>query len=158
AAMDPLVIDLELAPEDWDALDQYTATRRRQRTSRRDYLLNALLAAVPALIIVVGLRLLLARVSLGGVLGGFIIAAACRLSLLRRMRFAHRHPPGSAMARVRLEIDARGVRAERALQSSFTDWRMIERVDETADHVFLPFEQRIAYVIPKRVIASISPE
>ncbi|MEJ0036254.1 MAG: C13 family peptidase [Gammaproteobacteria bacterium] len=157
--MDPLVVDVELAPTDWDALQRYLQTRSKQRTSRRDYLLNALLAAVPVIIVLYLLESGHGQLSPLTIAVGLLAVGFCVTLLRRRALRAARPKPGSAsIAGTRFEIDSIGLRTVRKHQSGFADWHVVQAIDETSEHVFLPLDTLVAYVIPKRQIVSVAPE
>lgn len=157
--MDSIVVDVELTPADWDALNRHLQNRMRRQTSMRDYVLNVVLGAIPTILILYALALLHAQVSPLAIVIGAVVVVLCVMMLGRRARGAVRPTPGSSMmARTRFELDATGLRANRAHHNGFVDWLAIESVDETPEHVFLSLDRFVAYVVPKRQIVSITSE
>ena len=157
--MEPIVLDIELNPADWDALQQYAQRRVWRETPFRGRLLNGLLAGVAAAVIVYALSSSFGRISFAAFGAALLVIAFCYTMLVRRTRRAARPQPGtSVLDPVRFEIDAHGIRATSAHRAGSADWLSIESVDETADHVFLPRDRTLAYLIPKRQIVSIAPD
>ena len=156
--MEPIVVDIELTATDWDALNRHLQERIRRRTSRRDMILNGVLGAVPALVIVYFMTLLNHPAPFAVLGVGALIVAASMAMLVRRVRSASRPTPASSTwAPTRLEFDATGLRVTRQHQVGVVDWRAVESVDETSEHVFLPLDRLLAYAVPKRQIVSIAP-
>ena len=158
--MAPMIVDVQLSPRDWDAYQLYTTRRFAERfTPWRERVLPMLLATIAVVVGVAGVRLIqghfdpisiIAGLLMGAV--GMVIAARRRLKLMRPDASSNRLAP------TRYEIDATGVRTERAHQSTFIVWAGIEHIEETAEHVFLTVDKLSSYVIPKRDLVSITPD
>lgn len=157
--MDPIVVDVELTPADWDALQRHLLGRFRRQMPWRHYVLNAVLGAIPTITILYFLSLLHGRVPAFAIVVGVLVVIFSVMMLARRARSANRPTPqSSSWAPTRFEIDATGVRVTRAHQVGVVDWCGIESVDETEEHVFLPLDRLLAYVIPKRQIVSVTAD
>ena len=157
--MEPVVIDTELSPLDWDALQQYVQRRAWRQTSFGQRLINGLLAGVAALLIVYLLSFSFGRISGVAFAAATLVSALCYGVLVRRARRAFRPKSGSIILQpLHFEIDAHGIRTTREHQAGAVDWRSIESIDETAEHVFLPLDPALAYAIPKRQIVALTPD
>jgi hypothetical protein len=157
--MDPIVVDVELNPADWDALQRHLLSRFRRQMPMRQLVLNAVLGAIPALTVLYFLSFLGDQVPLLAIVAGVLVATFSLMMLARRARTANRPTPqSSTWAPTRFEIDATGIRVTREHQVGLVDWRGIQSVDETEGHVFVPLDRLLAYMVPKRQIVSMTPE
>src|ERR1041384_2165699 len=116
--MEPIVVDVELTPADWDALQRHLQVRLRRRPSRLDLIRGGLLGGVPVLTVFYFLSLVTGPAEPYAILVCALVVGFCWVMLTRLARSTNRPRPGAGVLRpTRFEIDATGIRATREDQS-----------------------------------------
>lgn len=157
--MEPIFVETALDVRDWRALQTYIRGRARNTPLSTRQIL-ASLSGVSVVIVALGIshfafdgRLNTGSVSIGILLG---IGGLAVLGLIQRRALVPR-PDSSFFAPTRFQFDASGIHTTQSLQAWFVEWRAIEHVGETAEHLFLALNEYSAYVIPKRAMTSMPP-
>src|SRR5689334_21129047 len=136
--MDSIVLDVELTPPDWEAVQTYLAERRRQRMPLRYRRLSGLFLVVAGITLLVALNTLSHAVSTTAFVIGFVLfAGSATTFVLRERNVARLTLKFAATKRTRHELDASGIRIVREFETVFSDWRSVVAIDESAEHVFL---------------------
>ena len=158
--MDPIVVELQLETRDWEATNAYTARRMAEHPlSTRSRAVGALSIVAAGVVGFLALHALQNRVDIFSLIGGFFICALALVAVLRFRVQKLKHASGSVFFdRTHLELDASGIHASRPGITGFTDWNRVRAIDATAEHIFLPIDIAVTFVIPKRVITQMTPE
>ncbi len=94
--MDPIVVDVELTPADWDALQRHLLGRFRRQMPMRHSVLNALLGAISTLTILLLPGFVHDQAPPFAIVVGVLVVIFSLMMLARRARAANRPTPKSA--------------------------------------------------------------
>jgi len=151
--MTPVVISTELTDQDWREARQFIQRRWLDlKASRRDRVLGSVGVAI--LVFLFGVLSRANGKNTGSMLLAGVVLGLCAYALthwFRAGRFAAIQPR-LFYGPVRYELDEQGLRSIRPDMRGFADWKVIEKIDETATAVYLVCDLYTSYPIPKRSI------
>jgi Peptidase C13 family/YcxB-like protein len=149
SAAEPIVIELELTPADWDAWTAaWSAFARARVGSGRLRAALVLPFVLGVLVFTVGRADLRALPPFVAGVGCFYLTAAITQRLYQRIN--RPDPNGFHLGRMRMELSPEGIRMERTHGSGTTRWPAITRVTRTSTHAFLWIDALTAYIVPLR--------
>jgi len=156
-------VEYEITPEDlyafqWRAAFQSPRARRVRRLAYWAWLLALVLFALVPAIGADGFTL--SRVSIGFMLVPllvfFLLQWALERWLMRRaIRYLLRdeRPERGVLGRHRIVLDEDGVRESTAVGESRTRWAGIDRVEQSAEYIYIYTSPAAAHVIPRRAFS-----
>jgi hypothetical protein len=150
--MNPIVMETTLVRADWDALNQYILRRLSPGTwVRHGFAIWAIGAFAVCAVAGYLLRSVGLSMEVTDVLIAVIICMAISALVARyQLRDWRPRDVGYVLGPCRFEIDASGIRTIGTHRTNFLEWRCIESIDETAEHLFLPVDRIMAFMLPKR--------
>jgi YcxB-like protein len=155
-----LEIEYDITPDDlyafqWRGVFHSARGRRARRNVYLGWLLAVVLFAIVPAIDVDGFAF--SRISLGFILVAVPIVFAFQWCLERwligraiRQLFTDERPDRGVLGRHRVVLSDDGVLESTAVNQSSHAWAGVDRVEESADHIFIYTSVAAAHVIPKR--------
>jgi hypothetical protein len=158
--MEPLIVETAMDVRDWDALQAYVQGRMQLRRGSRlwQQMAPGILLGISGLVGYIAADLLDLRVNGLSILVGVSVGLIAFLVMASRQAKFWRPKPGSSWFRpTHYAFDASGIRATGDGQVGLVEWRSIDSLDETPEHVFFAVSEFAAYIIPKRAIGAVTP-